>query len=127
MFAVYGEAVDIFIVCAVAGGQYMGTTEYLTIKVPKSTKVVLDRIKISQGLPSYAQAIRALAEKHRAQEEIITEFKRALAEEATKVILNELYKLVVELLGRLDKSPSEITLAELMKIARSLETGQRQA
>jgi hypothetical protein len=90
--------------------------EYETVKVSRIVKSDLDRIKAELGLPSSSQTVTALIQRHKLKHDIIAEIKQDLAKEASEIILNQMYRKIFEIFKRVDKPPSEVTLADLMDI-----------
>ncbi len=95
---------------------YYMATEYDTIKLVRPTRLELDKLKKSMGLPSYSQTISALVEHQKVKEEIINEIKKDLAEESTKIIANLFYRFALDIMKDIKKPPAETTLLDLINI-----------
>jgi hypothetical protein len=93
--------------------------EYDTVKVSRVVKADLDRIKIEMGLPSSSQTITALIQRHTTKQEIISEIKKDLAEESSKIITNQFYRKIFDMFKHKDKPASQITLMDLIDILKN--------
>lgn len=89
------------------------TTEYSVVKIPNSTRLELDRIKKSNGLPSYSQVITMLTERQKAKEEIINEVTKGLAEQSIKILLTLSYQLMLGMAKDIQKPLHQITLEDM--------------
>jgi hypothetical protein len=87
---------------------------YDSIKVAHPVRLELDKIKIEMGLTSCGQTVTALIQRHKTKQEIISEIKKDLAEESTKIITTQFYRKIIDIFKHIDKHPSQITLADLM-------------
>jgi hypothetical protein len=98
-------------------------TEYDSVKISRIVKSDLDKIRIEMGLPSSSQTITALIRLHKTKQEIISEIKKDLAEESSKIITTQFYRKIFEIFSHVDKHPSQITLADLMdKIIKKIKS-----
>ena len=68
------------------------------------------------GLPSSSQTITALIQHHKTKREIISEIRKDLAEESSKIITTQFYRKICEIFNHIDKPASEVTLADLIDI-----------
>lgn len=96
----------------------MKLVQYASIKVLPETKRILDTVKLRYGLPSYTQTITLLAQ----QERFGKDFVETVAPEITKTIMMELYKLFLDLISKTNKTPDQITLKDLIDVAKSVES-----
>ena len=91
---------------------------YVSIKVLRETKRILDTVKLRYGLASYTQTITLLAQ----QERFGKDFVETVAPEITKTIMMELYKLFLDLISKTNKPPNQITLKDLIELVKENQT-----
>lgn len=99
----------------------MTTPRYDAVKVSRSTKDDLDRLKRTMNLSSYNQVISALATKQVTTAEVTEQVVKALADESAKVAANKLYEMVFALAKKVNKPISEITLADAFEAIKNLQ------
>lgn len=91
-------------------------TEYETVKISRIVKSDLDRIKAELGLPSSSQTVTHLIQRHKLRHDIIAEIKNDLSREASEIILNQISRKIFEIMKKIDKPASQVTLADILDI-----------
>lgn len=91
---------------------------YDTIKVLRPTRLELDKIKKSHGLPSYNQVISMLVERKNSKDEVVNEISKDLAKISSEVFATLLLQFIFEMAKKVDKPLSEITINDLLEIVK---------
>jgi hypothetical protein len=91
---------------------------YDTIKVLHPTRLELDKIKKSHGLPSYNQVITMLVERKSSKDEVVNEISKDLAKISSEVFGTLLLQFIFEMAKKVNKPLSEITVNDLLEIAK---------
>jgi len=106
-------------------------SEYSTIQVPKSTKDKIEEYRRKYGYPSYSQAVTALVERHDIAEDIkntlVEEMRKEITKEAIGEITNQFYRLLFDVVGKLNKPISQTTIDDVSNALRELEMKRKSA